>query len=259
MQLQFKQYSEQGAPLVLMHGLFGSLENLGGIARLLAEHYRVFSLDMRNHGRSPHASTMSLGEMASDVLQFLDQQQLPKAHLLGHSLGGKVMMELALTEPSRVLSLIVGDIAPVDYGEPRHDDVFAGIEAVNPEHILNRSQADALLAEHIETPSIRSFILKNLERDEHGRYRWRVNVQALRDCYPQLIGANRNDRQFSGPTLFIKGEHSNYVTADYREDVVQRFPNAQVKMLAGTGHWLHAEKPELFAKLAHKFIVDQNA
>lgn len=254
MRLNSKQYSNAGPPLVMMHGLFGSLENLGAIARLLAQNYRVYSLDMRNHGRSPHADTMSLAEMAGDVVEFLDEQRLDKVHLLGHSLGGKVMMESALTRPERVSKLVVGDIAPVDYKVPRHDDVFAGIAAVTPSTINNRGQADQQLAEHIQTDSIRSFILKNLERDSQGNYQWRMNVAAIKNSYPQLIGANRSDTQFTGPVLFLKGELSDYLTAEYRNEVVSRFPDAQMKTMGGTGHWLHAEKPELFAKLVSGFL-----
>lgn len=255
MHLNFKRLSENGPALVMMHGLFGSLENLGGIARYLAEDFSVFSLDMRNHGRSPHANSMSLQAMAADVLAFLDEQGLDRAHLLGHSLGGKVMMEAALTKPERVASVIVGDIAPVDYGIPRHDDVFAGLEGLDLASLTSRGQADAAMAGYIQEPAVRSFILKNLYRDEQGSYHWRINVPALKANYRSLIGANRDDRQYLGPVLFIKGELSDYIDTVHREGVVSRFPNAEIKVLAGTGHWLHAEKPELFAKLCRSFIL----
>jgi len=254
LQLNFKRYSESGPVLVMMHGLFGSLENLSGIARYLTEHYQIYSLDMRNHGKSPHAEDMTLRTMASDVIEFLDRENLESAYLLGHSLGGKVMMEAALTAPARVDKLVVADIAPVDYAVPRHDDVFAGLEAVEFANLTNRSQADEQLAAHISEPAIRSFILKNLARNSDGSYHWRINVPAIKANYFHLIGANRDDSQYAGPVLFIKGEHSDYLTSEHRPEVVKRFPNAEVKILGGTGHWLHAEKPEVFAKLVHGFL-----
>ncbi len=238
----------------MMHGLFGSLENLGGIARYLSEHYRVYSLDMRNHGASPHADDMSLAAMAEDVAEFLVSESIDSAHLLGHSLGGKVMMELALSNPERIDRVVVGDIAPVDYGVPRHDDVFAGIESLDLSTLTKRSQAEEVVAHYIQEPAVRSFILKNLVRDSNGGYYWRINTPALKSNYPKLIGANRDDTHFERPVLFIKGEHSDYLTNAHKGEVLKRFPKAQVKVISGTGHWLHAEKPELFAKLTHNFL-----
>ncbi len=255
MQLNFKRYNDTGPVLVMMHGLFGSWENLGGIARHLTQHFQVYSLDMRNHGSSPHSSEMTLAAMALDVVEFLDAHQLNDVYLLGHSLGGKVMMEVALSAPQRVNKLVVADIAPVDYGVPRHDDVFAGIEAVDLAQLTSRGQADKQLARHITEPAIRSFILKNLARRDDGSYFWRINVAGIKQNYFHLIGANRADTQFAKPVLFIKGELSDYLRAEYTDQVTQRFPKAQVKVLSGTAHWLHAEKPELFAKLTSHFLA----
>jgi esterase len=254
LQLNAKQYSQAGQPLVMMHGLFGSLENLGAIAKPLASRYQVHSLDMRNHGRSPHADAMTLAQMAEDVLRYLDDHNIGQAAVLGHSLGGKVMMELALTAPERVTAVVVGDIAPVDYRVARHDDVFAGIDAVMLAQISNRTDADAQLAEHIQTPAVRSFILKNLYRTNEGEYFWRPNIAALKSNYRHIIGANRADTRFDGPVLFLKGEHSDYLQADHRPLINQLFPSAQLKVIGGTAHWLHAERPETFSKLVDNFL-----
>lgn len=255
MQLHYHRYSDAGPVLVLMHGLFGSWDNLGGIARLLAKDFQVFSLDMRNHGDSFHSDQMTLADLAADVIAFLEQQQLFDVHLLGHSLGGKTMMEVALTAPERINKLVVADIAPVDYRVARHDDVFAGMAAVDLAGIRSRGQADAQMAQHVSIPAVRSFLLKNLVRDTDGGYRWRVNIDSIKRNYFELIGANRSDTQFTHPVLFIKGELSDYLQKHHTPEVVSRFPKASVQIIAGTGHWLHAEKPNQFAQITRDFLL----
>lgn len=240
----------------MMHGLFGSWENLGGIARYLVNENQVYSLDMRNHGKSPHANSMTLADMARDVIEFLDAHQLASVNLLGHSLGGKVMMEAALSWPERVKKLVVADIAPVDYKVARHDDVFAGIGAVSLDNLASRSAADQQMARYVSEREVRSFILKNLERSDDGSYYWRNDVDAIRSNYFHLIGANRADTQFDKPVLFVKGEYSDYLRTEFTPEVVKRFPRAEVKVLSGTAHWLHAEKPKLFAQLVQKFLSE---
>ena len=240
-----------GAPLVIIHGLFGSLENVGALARLLSRDFTVYSFDLPNHGRSPHSAGADLAYMAGAVLETTKQLGLSEAFWVGHSLGGKVAMEVALQSPAVAKALAVIDIAPVAY-PPRHDDVFNGLHAIDPAALNSRAEAETILERHVAGAPVRSFLLKNLTR-ERDTFRWRMNLADLADQYPRLIDANRDGR-FAGPVLFLKGADSNYLKPAHREAILQKFPKAEVKIVAQTGHWLHAEKPELTATLIKKFL-----
>ncbi len=250
-----------GPPLILLHGLFGSLENLGGISRRLQDQWQIHALDQRNHGNSPHTDTMDYPAMADDVLAYMDAQGLDKAAILGHSMGGKTAMQVALRTPERVEKVIVADIAPVTY-HPRHDAVLEGLTSVDLSTIGSRQDADRVLTEYVEEPGVRQFLLKNLvrvgddERNDHpGPYRWRLNLPVIQQCYPKLALAPEGDRPFEGPVLFIKGADSAYIQEKHRDDIRRLFPNADLRIITGTGHWLHAEKPDSFAALCRRFLA----
>lgn len=250
----YSRQAGQGEPLILIHGLFGSMENLGALARPLAEQFSVYSLDLPNHGRSPHSDQMTLGSMAEDVLAWMDREGLQQAHMLGHSLGGKIAMEVALQYPERVKSLILVDIAPVSY-PLHHNDVFDGLLAVNPSQLESRSQADKQLQPFVPEIAVRSFLLKNLVKAPEGGFAWRMNLPVIHQQYEELITGNRADASFPGRTLFIKGGNSNYIQQKHRDDIISRFPQASIKVVPETGHWLHAEKPELVARLVQRFLT----
>ncbi|GAB3015631.1 alpha/beta fold hydrolase [Bowmanella dokdonensis] len=247
------QQGGQGQPVILLHGLFGSLENLNGIKRALETDYRVVNLDLPDHGRSPASSHFSYARYAQQVLETLDGLQLDQVALLGHSMGGKVAMQLALDHPDRVVKLLVADIAPVPYPK-RHGEVFAGLNNVNLAALDGRQSADRQLAEHIHEPGVRQFLLKSLQKDEE-RWQWRFNLPLLQAEYDKITGWPDSDRQFKGPTLFIKGGNSDYITAQQRDAIVRQFPNSQGHIIADAGHWLHAEKPAAFNKIARDFIA----
>ena len=251
MKLHF-QVSGNGKPVILLHGLFGSGDNLGSLAKAISESFRVYSLDLRNHGRSPHTDRMDYPAMAEDVAEFMDDQSIPSAHLLGHSMGGKTAMQLALDEPQRVRKLVVADIAPVEYG-PRHEDIMAGLTAVNTSSIQSRRQADEMLAEHVADSGVRGFLLKSLARQADGSYSLLMNLSAIEANYSKLGEANHGT-PFNGDTLFIKGGESDYILPEHADAVMARFPNAQLRVLPDTGHWLHAEKPSLFNNLVLRFL-----
>ena len=252
MPLHFKKTGE-GAPVVLIHGLFGSLENLGAIARFLSKQFTVFSLDLPNHGKSLHTDSTDLNSMCMLVKSWMEEHNLDSAHILGHSLGGKVAMELALNFPRCVDRLVVIDIAPVTY-PARHNDVFGGLLSFDPNSIESRHEADAHLREHVEESAVRSFLLKNLVKVESG-FEWRMNLPVIHQAYQNLISENRTEREFLGEVLFLKGANSDYIQKAHREAIESRFPNTSLKVIDNTGHWLHAEKPEIVSKIITRFFT----
>jgi esterase len=258
MKLNFKQYSTQGEPLLIMHGLFGSLGNWAWHSRELAKDFAVIGLDLRNHGGSPHSDEMNYACMAQDVLEFMDDHAIERCHLLGHSMGGKVAMQLALSAPQRVDRLVVADIAPVTY-PGQHDSVFEGLLAIDLDSIGSRSAADVVLAQYEEDELVRQFLLTNLLKKPEGGFYWRVNLPALQANYVRLRERPPADGVFAGPVLFVKGALSNYIVEQHRDEILQRFPQAKTKVIMHTGHWLHAEKPQTFYRIVHSFLKPATA
>lgn len=253
----------EGAPLILLHGLFGSLDNLGGITRRLQDSWQIHALDLRNHGSSPHSETMDYPAMAADVIAHMDRQGLDRAAILGHSMGGKVAMQVALQAPERVEKIIVADIAPVTY-KAHHDVILEGLKDLDLSAVKSRQDADKLLAEFVEIPSTRQFLLKNLERvpreaqDASGAlFRWRLNLPVIDACYGNLASAPEGDGPFEGPVLFLKGADSAYIQEKHRDEIQRLFPAAELRIIKDTGHWLHAEKADTFASLCRRFLEDE--
>ncbi|QEW05616.1 alpha/beta fold hydrolase [Nitrincola iocasae] len=252
MKLHF-QRSGQGNPLVILHGLFGTLENWGAQVKLLTEHFDVIAVDLRNHGRSPHSAEMSYPLMAADVLELLDDLGLDRVDMIGHSMGGKVAMQLAMHQPERLNKLMVVDIAPVSYAHD-HDEVFSGLFSVKLDQLHSRSDADTQLKQHIDNPAIRAFLLKNLYRNQDKAFTWRMNLNALKNNYDAIAAAPEGS-PFSGQVRFIKGGQSHYLQPEYSQQVKQLFPEADVKVIADAGHWPHAEKPAIFFRLVMGFFL----
>ncbi|MGL4207195.1 MAG: alpha/beta fold hydrolase [Aeromonadaceae bacterium] len=250
-------YRESGAAdapaVVLIHGLFGDLDNLGQLARHLANEFRVIALDMRNHGHSPHQASMSWDELSLDLLNLLDHLAIPCAHLVGHSLGGKLVMQFALRYPTRAVSLVVADMAPVSYTTPRHEAVFAALHAVEAQNASDRKQAETIMASWLPDTSVRQFLLKNYQIKATASL-WRFNLAALHACYPQLMAWQAPEAQFRGPTLFIKGGLSDYLLPEHQATILALFPQARARIIPDAGHWLHAQKPQLFNKLVVDFL-----
>lgn len=243
----------QGQVIVLIHGLFGSYENLGVIARSLTELYKVVNLDMRNHGRSFWHDSMSYPQMAEDLKETLDYLGLETVVVLGHSMGGKVAMEFALRYPERVSKLILADISPVQ-NKARHQDILNALDALDLKTLQSRQQADQELALSIKETGVRQFLLKSLYK-EHDQFKWRFNIKALKANYPQLLEAPQSTGPYPGPALFIKGGDSDYLLPEHQTVIQQLFPQSRAKVIMGTGHWLHAEKPVAFTKIVTDFLL----
>lgn len=247
------QIRGEGQPIVLIHGLFGSLENLGMVAKPLSEDYQVISVDVRNHGNSFHENSMAFEELATDVINVLEHLTIERSHFLGHSMGGKIAMQIALLYPEKVNKLIVADIAPVHY-PPHHQKILDGLLALNFSTLESRKAADEQLAQYVEELGVRQFLLRNLTT-KGGQLSFKCNLPFIAHCYPQIMSAFDSHLQFSGETLFIKGGNSDYITSEHREIIGQHFPKSKAKIMAGVGHWLHAEKPTAFTKIVKDFLA----
>lgn len=261
MELNYNQFSDKGRPLLILHGLFGNLKNWNWHSRELAKDFAVYALDLRNHGESPHSPAMDYGIMAGDVQEFIDSRKLDEVSILGHSMGGKVAMRLALDNPGRVNRLLVADIAPVAYSDERgdHENVFSGLMAVDLPGLQSRADAETALATQIQEPAVRQFLASNLVRSQQGEYRWRFNLPVLYKNYERLRDAITADNTFGRPVLFIKGAKSNYIKEGDCAAVERLFPRARIKTVMGAGHWLHAEKPQVFYKLARDFFISEES
>ncbi|MCC3155727.1 alpha/beta fold hydrolase [Hymenobacter sp. 15J16-1T3B] len=254
-QLNFREQG-QGRPLVILHGLFGTLDNWQTLARQWAEHFRVILVDLRNHGRSPHAPEHTYAVMAEDLRGLFDQLQLPAdTTLMGHSMGGKVAMRFALDHPARLGKLIVVDIAPRFSDMEHQDDIVEGLNAVDFSTIQDRQQADAALARHIHSVGVRQFLLKNLYRREDNTFAWRINLPVLTAGLAAVGEEITAAEPFLKPALFIRGGKSDYVTTeDKLHGIPALFPNSQVETIVDAGHWVHAEKPQEMFELVTAFV-----
>jgi pimeloyl-ACP methyl ester carboxylesterase len=258
MQLHFEQYGE-GHPLIILHGLFGSLDNWRTLSKWFSRSFQVFALDQRNHGRSPHSNEFTYPAMVEDLLEFIEERNLPPTHILGHSMGGKTAMLFALTYPDMVNKLVIVDIAPKAY--PRgHDDVFEGLFSLDLRTIHSRQEADAALAKTLPDSTLRQFLLKNLDRDEAGKFRWRLALKEIHTNYPEMLKALEwRQQQFSQPTLFISGSNSGYIKDTDAPIIKAMFPHAQVTTIANTGHWVHAAAPPEFVRLTLDFLTKETS
>ena len=241
MLLNYKQ-TGSGPAVVIIHGLFGSLENLNVIAKALSEHYTVINVDLRNHGASFHNAQVSYPAMAQDVIHLLDELNISKAHIVGHSMGGKVAMQVAMLDETRVDKLVVLDIAPVDY-HPRHNSIIKALQSVQEQRGNSRGEADLIMKEFIDEIGVRQFLLKSLSKFENG-YAWKFNLNTIVENYSKIISNINETHSCQCDTLFIKGNNSDYILPEHREAIVSLFPNSKAKVIHGAGHWLHAEKPQ---------------
>ena len=235
-----------GTPLLIAHGLYGSARNWRAIAKRLAADRPVTTVDMRNHADSPWFDDHDYPSMAEDLAQVI----APGSNLLGHSMGGKASMVLALTRPKLIRKLIVADIAPVAYD---HDpsNLIDAMRSLDLSLIDSRTSASAQLEAVIEEEPVRAFILQSLDVAEG---RWRLNLDVLEKEMPKIVGFPDIDGVFEGPTLFLHGGESTYVLREYRERIKTLFPNAVFAKIPGAGHWLHAEKPREFMAAVDAFL-----
>lgn len=243
-------------PLVVIHGLLGSADNWRSHLKVWQRSRRVIALDLRNHGRSPHADGMSYSAMVNDVVALLDKLSIERAHVLGHSMGGKVAISLARLAPQRVASLVVADIAPVAY-EHGHDDVFAALDKVRQGQPKNRREADELLGEHVDSRPTRLFLATNLVRNDDNVMALRVGLDQIKSGYGAIIGVPDGEQPYEGPTLVLRGGDSHYVADNMLPRLREVLPRARMVTLKNAGHWLHADQPEAFQEAVIAFVNAQ--
>jgi len=242
----------EGPTLVLLHGLFGSAQNFGGIQRRLADGFRVIAIDLRNHGASPHAPDMSYPAMAADVLETLRAGHALPCMLVGHSMGGKVAMRAALDDPAAIARLVVSDIAPVRY-PPAFGPYVEAMRALALPPGLSRAQASALLAPAIPDPGIRGFLLQNLRFAEAPE--WRIGLAEISAALPVIEGWEMPEAAaYDGPALFVSGERSDYIRVGHHPVIRVLFPAAAFVTVPGAGHWVHADNPDGFVRVLRSFL-----
>jgi esterase len=227
--------------VLLIHGLFGDKNNLNNLKKTLLPQFNVMTIDLPDHGQSSHVKHWQFDTVIDDIYALLAQQNFIPCSIVGHSLGGKVAMAMALSRPDDIKKVVVADIAPVAY-PPRHDAVFNALEAVERAKVSDRKQAVEIMNTMLNEPGVGQFLLKSFKRKSDA-WKWQFNLTEL----------------FNGPVLFIKGEQSDYIEPTHQAAILNHFPNASFKVISNTGHWLHAEKPEVFNRLVLRMLNTQSA
>ena len=249
----FSRQLGEGDPMIILHGLFGSSDNWLTQAKLIANHYKVYTVDLRNHGQSPHSDDFDYSAMVNDLEEFVDTNELQAPIMIGHSMGGKAAMNFALAHPDKLSKLIVVDIAPKAYNL-EHYTIAEGLKAIALDKISSRNEAEETLSQHVPEPGVRQFLLKNLQRKSSGGFSWKINLPVITDKLAN-IGV---DLQFMGsfekPTLFIRGSKSKYIADTDWQRITKVFPKAEVETM-DTGHWVQAEKPEEFADTIMRWLA----
>lgn len=254
MKLPVTSYGESGSPVVVMHGLFGSGRNWMTAARRLASAHRVYAVDLRNHGSSPHTDTMSYPEMAQDVVETITDLGVGPVGLVGHSMGGKTAMLTALRHPEVVDRLVVVDAAPVSY-PPAFVAYAQAMRTADLSIIQRRSEVDAQLVDAVESPGTRAFLLQNLILDDKGA-RWRPNLPVIEAALPAISGwPDDENGSYAGPTLFVFGGKSDYVRLEHRDAISRYFPKVQYAEIPEAGHWVHAERLDDFLAAVTPFLA----
>jgi len=252
-QLNYKLYG-QGEPMIILHGLFGSLDNWATIGRQFGESHMTYLVDQRDHGKSPHTDAFNYDILAEDLRLFMEENWIHEGIIVGHSMGGKTAMRFALENNDMVDKLIVLDMAPKQYAN-RHQQVFDAMAAIDLETLEHRKDAQQTLLDMLSGDmATTAFLLKNIKREKDGSFRWKMNVDLLRKEYDHIVAPMPTDMTFDGDTLFIQGGNSKYIQEEDHDLIMELFPNAVIKTLENTGHWLHAEKPKELIEMIRNFV-----
>ena len=258
MQLFYQKFGkENDTPLVILHGLFGISDNWVTFAKqMAAAGYEVFIPDQRNHGRSEWSDDFNYLALTNDLYDFLDEEEIENPVLLGHSMGGKVAMRFSVSYPDLVQKLIVVDIAPKPYDiKQQHLNMIRAMLEMDLSSIQNRTEAEELLAKNVTDKRIRQFILKNLYRKEKNNFGWRLNLEAISNNLQHMLDTIPEESRFAKPTLFVKGELSDYILPEDQELILRHFPQAEIVTIPRASHWVHADAPDEFFRYITDFLT----
>ena len=266
MNLFYRKLGENKPVLIVLHGLYGASDNWLSIAKTWQKNYEVYLVDLRNHGRSPHSSNHTYESMRNDVLELMDSNRIRKAIIVGHSMGGKVAMRIAMDNPERINALVVVDIAPKDYSlendenVARHQKILAGMLSLDLSQIKKREDINELLASAIPEERTRQFIMKNLKRNKNQTFSWKLNIDVIAKEILNITKGfpdNEIKKNISGfPVLFIRGEQSKYIQDADIARITDVFLGAEIEMILNAGHWIHSEQPEQLSNLVLDFLEE---
>ena len=246
-----------GFPLIILHGLLGSAENWRTAGKQLSKDYKVYTVDLRNHGGSPHSPIMTYPKMAEDLRELLDHEKLSEAHLLGHSMGGKVAMQFATTYPERLTKVVIVDIAPKLY-PPSQRSMLAALGNLDLLTFKSFAEIDAALAPAVPQIAVRQFLMKNIARIPTTGFRWRIDLAAITAGYDELTKPIIPKQRYEKPACFIRGEQSDYIDDGDLPLIKEVFPLAELVTIANAGHWLHADAPDAFLQVLSAFLSKNN-
>ena len=254
MDLNFKKFGS-GKTIIILHGLFGMLDNWKSFARKLAENYEVIILDQRDHGRSPHTEAFNYQLLASDIKQFIDEQNISLHALIGDSMGGKAAMQFCHDYPGELEKLVVVDIGPLQNPE-NHLHIFKALKAVPIDQLSSRSDAEDILSQHIEESSVRLFLMKNLTRTLKSSYKWKMNLDLIIENYDEILAEIPFDYPMDMDGLFIKGDRSNYINQENIDRIHEVFINSDIITIPDAGHWVNADQPEILLEKINDFLAN---
>jgi esterase len=247
MKLFFRQTGESGTPIIILHGLFGSSDNWLTQGKILGEKHRVYMLDARNHGQSPWSDTFDYNSMAADLKEFMDDYSIINPILIGHSMGGKTVMQFAMNYPDSFSKMIVVDIAPKFY-PVHHTMILQGLASIDLRTLRNRTEANDLLKRFEENEGVRQFLLKNLWRnpEKNNEFDWRINVPIITKNIDVIGFELSNEKAVGKPVLFVRGSESHYIQPEDERKIWELFPDYEIITIEGAGHWVQADKPKEF-------------
>ncbi len=252
----FHKIIGEGKPLIILHGLLGTSDNWYSLGRQFAENYQVILVDQRNHGRSPHNPAFTYSDLVGDLNELMQDLSIREATILGHSMGGKVAMSFAQYYPQKVAKLVVVDIAPKKYESPYFKGLIEILMDLDLPSLKSRQQADELTRDAIPDQAVRQFLLKNMKRGEHNDFTWKPNLPVLYQQAEVIAGDVVNYSTFDQPTLFLRGEKSNYIQDEDIADIQEKFSNVVIETVPGAGHWVHAEAPAAFMQVVQDFLAE---
>ncbi len=253
--LHYKIFGKGKHTLIILHGLFGSGDNWTTLAKKFAEDFQVIVVDLRNHGHSPHISGMSYTDMAFDVVSLMGHLNVDSAYVIGHSMGGKVAMNMAIQFPSRVSKLLVADIGPKFY-PIQHQPIIDALLSVDFEFVKSRTEVEEMLTDAIPDLGTRQFLLKGLYWQESEKLGWRFNLKEIAQHIDEVGKALKKDSTYTGETLFLRGANSDYILNSDLQAIRLHFPKANLQTISNSGHWLHAENPEEFYEKSMGFLKE---